>query len=552
MILVFQRVKVKMRIEQSDIIALNLFDEYKKIDNDMILVIQRSGFGKSLAIESIVEELHNLGYIIIFASDVKNIFENCYAMFEPKEKYHLDSLKKEGKTPSKKKVKIYHPFCFNIPSKKKLPEINFFTIPIKSLNREMLCFIGETDLETDSIRLLNSGIRSLSDKDNIYDLIHHIRRKAKTHKKKYYGKDITQVDKSGFLIDVSQKGTATNVSEIASWFEPFINEYFLTPKNFKLNLNIKNILNDREHYHCLTTKYIKDEKMKYFVIFSFLNEIMSNLEDEAKYPVCFVFEEVGKLFPFRGEGFKKYLANYARDKLMTIRSVGRGSMIVMSSQVWFDIDEKIREKGNEIFIGNVGGLSDIDRIAKALNYSSNERHTLSSLPKNTYLRKGYEDRGAFRFFMPSHCHAEPKYNFIEMYSRHYHEKMKDYSGLIKEVRQHLKSIQDNYKESVKADQKQKIAQAKEDYEKSQFKLKKEKELDVLKERLKMKDQLSREEKIKMVAELKENNPDIGIRKIAETLHISKSLVSIYLKIIEDRKKLPKMAGADISNPKEYD
>lgn len=100
--------------------------------NDQILIIAKSGGGKTLAGEGIVEEFHKAGYLVLVIADPKDEFEYCYQMFEPKEKYHLEHLTRIGKTPSKKKVKIYHPFTFNIPNDY-LPEMTLFTFSLKDL-----------------------------------------------------------------------------------------------------------------------------------------------------------------------------------------------------------------------------------------------------------------------------------------------------------------------------------------------------------------------------------------------------------------------------------
>lgn len=527
-----------MKIKNEDYTCVSLFDEYGKIDNEMILVIQKGGGGKSLSSEAMWEEFHESGYLCISLTDVKKECEACYAMFEPQERYHLDKLMVDGKIPRSVPVEIYHPFTFNIPNKL-LPNINFFTIPITSLNREKLSFIGETDSSTDSITLVNNALSELNNNSNLYDLVHYIQSKARTLRKRYYGKDIVEADADNFLLETSQKGTIQNVSEIASWFKPFLKNYFLAPKSFKYNLDVMKIFNNQKSYHVLINKWIYDEKLEYFSIMCFFDEILSNIE-HCKYPICFLIEEVSALVPFKSEGFKRYLADYFGKRLKIIRNVGRGCTTIMTSQVYSDIDESVREKSTQTFIGNLKGIADIDRIAKSLKYGRDMVDSLRTMDRNKYIMQGNEDYNEFRMLFPSHCHAETKYNFFEMYAKHYKDKMVKYDHMTDEINEHLKEIKKEYKDKAEKVKKEKIEQAKEDYEKASGKLKVEKELMEIKNKVRQDKDMDREEKIRQVSELKQKDPKISVRKIADILGLSKSAISQYLKIVEDRKKLPKV------------
>lgn len=518
-----------MRIDDSgDYRSISLLDEYGKVNNEMLLIIQKSGFGKSLARESIAEELHNLGYVVISLTDVKDEFESCYAMFRPTEKYHLDGLKKCGKKPTEKKVKIYHPFSFDIP-KKLLPKIDFFTIPIKSLNKYLISFLAETDAETDSVKLIIDAIRDIYKKDSIYDLLHKIRGNIQTSQKKYYGKTISSPGKDSLFLDIAQKGKKTEISQIFSWFRPFLRHYFLAPENFRINLDVMKIINDQEHYHCLSTKWINklDDKIKYFTIMAFMSEIF-RYKDYFKHPICFIIEEIAFLAPFKAEGFKGYLASFLRENLLSMRSEGMGCFSIMTSQIWSDVDEKLREKSTQTLIGNVQGIMDIDRISKVFKLRKDDLDTLISLKRNQYILQGDNDFQPFDIFLPSHCHAEERYNFIEMYSRNGFPMVK-YDPLINEVKEHLNNIEKEYHDKAENDRKRKISEAKEEYERSLAKDRAVKELEDLKQKVRNKADNSREEIIRKCKELKRDNPEITVRDIADKLGISAMTVTRYLR-----------------------
>lgn len=512
-----------MRVVESPIASLELTYEPERI-----IIIQRSGGGKSLSAESIIEEHHEYGkYIVIHLTDMKDEFEPCYAMFEPEMKYHLDKLRYEGKVPSKKKVKIYHPFTFDIPSKL-LPKMELFTFPIKSLNRTRLSLISETHQSTDSVTLLLNAIRSLPKSGSIYDLVHNIERDIQTNVKKKFGGQIVKANKNFFFLRTGQKGSKTSVAQVGSWFEPFLYDYMLAPSNFKLNFDAKKLLQDQESYHCLVTKWIKDPKMKYFVMLSFFNEIIENIE-YAKHPVLFVIEEVAKLVPQSPEGFKVFLAEYIRDELLTMRSQGRGCGAIMTSQ-GLDFDDMLKEKGSKMLIGQIVGINELARLAKSLKYGKDMVNKIKSLRRNQFIKYGDEKLDAFVVLFPSHCHAETVYNFIEMYSRHYPEKMRNYKDLKDEVKKHLKEIEQVFQKRCDEEDRQKEKELKEEQERASGKEKLRQELEDLKEKMKSESDMSKAEKIRKVWELKEKDSDISQAKIADIIGIDKSTVSRWLKL----------------------
>jgi len=132
---------------------LSLKDEYGNVLNEIILIVAKTGHGKGLTAEAIIEEFHNVGYTIICLADPKKENELAYAQFLPEEPYHVRNLRIVGKRPGTKKVKLYHPFTFYIP-KENLPPIQYYTISLKELGRSEWSMIAETSWDTDTIKLL--------------------------------------------------------------------------------------------------------------------------------------------------------------------------------------------------------------------------------------------------------------------------------------------------------------------------------------------------------------------------------------------------------------
>src|SRR3990167_1308567 len=147
---------------------LTLKNEYGDIEESQTAIFARSGYGKGLLSEAIAETFHEAGYLILVLADPKGEIEYGFQMFEPEATYHLNELKKQGYLPERKPVKLYHPFTFNIPKNKKLPEITFFTLSLKDMGRREWSMISESTYDSDAIKLLLHGSDSITNSEGIY------------------------------------------------------------------------------------------------------------------------------------------------------------------------------------------------------------------------------------------------------------------------------------------------------------------------------------------------------------------------------------------------
>ena len=532
-----------MRILIGDNTYISIEDGKNRLDPPQINIFAKSGIGKSLFEESIVEEFHKKRYLIIVLADPKDEIEYGYAMFEPQATYHKRILKKEGKKPSKKKVKLYHPFTFNIPKSKLLPEFNFFTLPLKDLGREEFSLLVESNWDSSAMKLMIDGVNSIGNDSGIYDLLHYIHLQSGVKSKK-------ESSAENFYIG-SGTGDMKSMKEIISHFKPFRKDYFLSSVNCPLNLNVKEILSDQKSYHILSTYWIKDPKIKEFTILAFMNQIIKNKEF-TKYPILFVIPEVRFLCPNRAEGYKSFLAQAFRDKFSTIRNMGRGMASINSSQVWWDVDERVRDSATITFFGRLGGALDIERVSKALKYKRPIIELLSSMEQNCFIMKGEEtEENVFRMLFPTHCHAEPRYNFFEMYKRFYKNKMKKYKETYKLMQKRIYDEENKYKKKIEEEKR------KEAEEKRLEKINKEKKSAIFQklkkkeEKLKKLEGKTKEDLIKRCVELREQG--LSLRKIGAKVGISDFTVRRYLKeakkdkdfedkFLEDEKEQSKIEG----------
>lgn len=394
-----------------------------KIENKIMLLVAGTGGGKSIhknAIAQVYKNDHK--YIWISLTDEKNNFENAYQMFPPEENWHKLRLQKEGREEKAEKVIIWHPYTENLPTTKH-PNMKIFTIPIKSLGREEISVLIETDADKSSVKLFLDSIRQLKKEEGISDMLYYASQSLE-RKTSGTGKNMSFVpDAENFWLPHKTSGTSKTISELIGNFKPFFygKDYILTPENCPSNLDVEqDIFKNQEYTHVLVTKYIQDRKIKDFVIMWFILNILRNI-DKCKKPILWDFEEIRKWLPFSAKGWKHYIAQNMKEHLSVIRSIGRGNTVLMTSQVYTDIHPYLRDSVSpgELYIGALGNLKDVKKISETLRMSTEEVRTLSSIGRNEFMVRNKELSGEkFTFLMPKFMHAEESYDFFDMYKRY--------------------------------------------------------------------------------------------------------------------------------------
>jgi len=395
------------------------------------ILTHNSGHGKGLAVEQFIEKWKEAtGGVVLCIADPKGESEFSFVQYEPVEPYHTFQLKSDGAKPKKHSCKLYHPFCFQIP-KSYLPEINFFTLPIKELGREEWSILAEKSQDSESIRILLRTAENLENNKGLIDFLLEVEKVTEIKKKK---SRVVRDPKTGLKVT---SGTAKSVTEISNLLHPFRNvNYFLRKNTCEFKLDWKDILTDSENYHVFLSMWVKDNKIREFMVLSLLEQIIRN-RHYAKKQLLIVIPEVRILCPRNPQGYKLYLSQAITDALSTIRSQGRGISSVLDSQVWFDLDDKIKGSATITYFGALS-TKDGEVVCKAMNYKREIREQLQNMKHNTYLKAGEEDFGLMRFFLPRHMHKEPQYNWIEMYHRFYPNKEKRYSDIVNFMRNELK------------------------------------------------------------------------------------------------------------------
>lgn len=521
---------------------LHLKDEYGKIPNEMIMVIAKTGYGKGLALEGIVGEYHRAGYIVLVLADPKDEIEFGFAQFEPKERYHLRGLKLEGKSPEKKKVKLYHPFSFRIP-KGKIPDYNFYSFSLKDLTRQEWSLIAETAWDTDTIKLLVNASDVIGDSDGLYAFLHYIQDMIVGKKEKKSVKP----DPKNFYLSVTG-GTAKSIQDIANYLRPFKKDYFLHHASSELNIDWKSILSDQEHYHVFVSNYLTDDKLKQFCVATLFNGVIKNKEF-MKRPVLVVIPECAVLVPRQPEGYKKFLASIIKDNLSRIRAMGRGMSAILDTQVMTGVDEDVLNRASVTMFGELGGPKDSERVAKARNYRREIRNYLDNMEsKNSFLVTKFEDSGPIRMWLPTHMHKEPLYNFKETFKRLCPERLQDYKPLVKKYQELVLQEEERIKKKIRKKQDE---ETKEKEEKSNEKVKKQDEqISIMKEKAKIAVDKSKNEIMRLVSLEKSRNPDRSWRDIGKEFGIhhitAKKYYEEYNKKTDEEKILEDLEDDGVS------
>lgn len=519
-----QDINTYIRIRKSD----------GKVDQKFIFVYAKSGYGKSLAVESLIEEYHRAGFTVLILSDVKDEWESAYAMFKPKEKYHLDQLNYIGKEPRAKKVKLYHPFTFRMPKTTPLPPIKWYGFSLKEMGRAEWSMISESVQETDTIRVLLNASSSINKSDGLFSFLHNV--EAGILGRSAAKKD-TKPDPKLFHLRI-KSATAKSLQDIASYLLPFKTDYLLLPDNSPLLLNWRDILNDHEPYHFFVSPWIKDKKIKNFLVLALLEAIIRN-NKYCRKPVLIVIPEIRFLTPQEKEGYTRFLARGIKEKLSVMRSQGRGFSAIFDSQVWGDVDVEVRDSATETFFGEIGGEKDLERICKALQFKRNVREKLNNMGgKNKYLWKGKESMEEFTMWMPGHMHAEESYNFLAMFKKLRKNERQPYTKLYEQMREQMTKEKTRIKERIK-----KRIQAADNAKKPGVKKQLAEERERMREKFVQekakilgKIESERETKMKLVYQVWLDNPGVSFSELARRTDCSKNTAKKYVTMMEEREK----------------
>lgn len=427
-------------IEKDYYKILSIKDSDGSISNSQILVIGVTGIGKSTITESLVEEFHKFGYTIIYLTEKPyKSLESAFCMFKPKAHYHVNALRIIGKEQKEQSAIIYHPASLNIPLHRDLPPMKIFTIPIKSNSEEEFTMLYETTSKSDEVKASMNAIKNLQENEGLFSFFFYLERLIKPEKEflgtKIY---IKREDQEGFFTKTPFAGSQKTISDIKSDLSPFLQEFCLSPERFELNLDFKEILKNNKDYHILTTAFIRNKKLRYYMRIWFLNQIIKTAsswenKDGKLNPVLIVVPE-GKIFlPERtDEKYIKIASEILMNLLSTMRNIGKGFSSITDSQNMYEISTSYRESMNYELYSKLSN-DDIERLSKVQALGSEVKRMLANMERGHIIIRGDEDYEDFSVLLPSHAHNEEGEEFITRYEHYHPENLINYKNIVKKI-----------------------------------------------------------------------------------------------------------------------
>lgn len=423
-------------------------EETGKLDPINGLIVGSVGSGKTLALEEYARYFYEHGYTIISLSDVKDGLEFGFSAFEPSAPYMLRQLNLFGCPKHAQPVKLYHPFTFEIPTDE-LPEINFYGINIKNLTEIDLKFLAESNENKRSIQIILETAEKLKSDEGL----HHLIFSSETQTESIINSNKSGVkyrsDKADDFFTKTKIGTEKTAGEMVAYFKPFLKDYCILPKNNPHNLNIKEIINDQEHYHIFTTKWITSRRLKAFFILHLLQELINN-EHNAKHPICIILEEIRFIVPnSSGDGFANFLAEEIKSTMTRMRNMGKGFAILSTTQVYRDVSPVVIDSFNLVTLGRISSFKELEFISKALKMSSTDMNTIKNLDVGEFVvytkEENVEEKSLnkVRYFMPPSAHKEQGKNFFDEWRKYFPERMHVYTDLIEEMKAEKQRIEED-------------------------------------------------------------------------------------------------------------
>lgn len=482
-----------------------------------------------MAKETICELSHNKGAIIISLFDIKDELEGAFVGLKPVAKYHLRLLNnmrdRNGNlaTPQPKKIRIYHPLTKNILKKleeepyitpNKIPSpLQFYTLSVKTIDRELLYLVTEREKETKTIRLILQAVRELKQNEGMQDL-------------KLKMQEI--VKRKGLLKQTDY--TPSNVGEANSLLEFLEYSYTFMPDNFELNLDFKRIFSDQEHYHIFTTLWLDDEKGKYVQRFQLLKEIRKNLK-YIRYKLLLDLEEVRRLAPYRSEDYRSVLSSLMRGELSILRNKGEGVNTIMTTQVFKDLNESIRNSPTQTLMGRIEAIDDMHLLTKIYQFNKPTKDILSNLEAGKFLQKGKENIGVIKFNPPTHAHCETKSRFFLEYKRQFPDNYKSAKPYVEKHQEAIKEIKERVQQKINKILEEQRKATDKKLKQKELKEKEKEKIQEQQEQIKQQKEETRIEKIRKTIELYlSKDPQFkSFRKISKEVGLTHPTVSKYIK-----------------------
>ena len=517
----------------------------KVVDNQICMIAGTSGSGKSVFSNTLANEIRKCGNrtVIYVTEKESDELANAFHIFSPTKSYHVTGLERQHIETNTLPVKVYHPFTFNIPYKHKLPPMTFFGYSLKDISEEGFSTIIPTESGI-SVDICLDVKRIMDKKDSFYDFLWELHQRVNSEFK------IDEVfNPENLFVPTERAGDKRTIKSVKSAFMPFRQDFMILPDDNLNILNYVDLLNDNEHVHHLTTKYITNQKVKTFAIVEFLKGIDNALRTGlVKNQLVLVFEEMKILIPSGNlQGYQQELLKLIRTLFSRLRTK---AYVIATAQSVFDINSKFRTLFSKTFLGKLN-FADIGVLNKVYQFTKVDQNKLYSLKVGDFVlwESGqYEDErlsDAIHIMLPPFANAEEGEDFFHKYKAEFKEQCVNNVGLYNSLKELNKKFESKRIESLKLWIKES------DEKKVKKETKKSGQVDDAKDKLKKVQSEKQDIIMKQVYTLKTENPDMSWRDIAKQINIThpsaKKYYNLYKSIIDNQTNLPRL-DKDNKNP----
>src|SRR3972149_799621 len=457
----------------------------KVVGNQICMIAGTSGSGKSVFSNTLANEIRKcVNRTVIYVTEKESDeLANAFHIFSPTKSYHVTGLERQHIETNTLPVKVYHPFTFNIPYKHKLPPMTFFGYSLKDISEEGFSTIIPTESGI-SVDICLDVKRIMDKKDSFYDFLWELHQRVNSEFK------IDEVfNPENLFVPTENAGDKRTIKSVKSAFMPFRQDFMILPDDNLNILNYVDLLNDNEHVHHLTTKYITNQKVKTFAIVEFLKGIDNALRTGlVKNQLVLVFEEMKILIPSGNlQGYQQELLKLIRTLFSRLRTK---AYVIATAQSVFDINSKFRTLFSKTFLGKLN-FADIGVLNKVYQFTKVDQNKLYSLKE---LNKKFESK-----------RIESLKLWIKESDEKKVKKETKKSGQVDDAKDKLKKVQSEKQDII----------------------------------------------MKQVYTLKTENPDMSWRDIAKQINIThpsaKKYYNLYKSIIDNQTNLPRL-DKDNKNP----
>lgn len=505
----------------------------KIVDNQVVSIIGGTGSGKSVFMNVISAELNlDCDYTVVYVTEKKgDEFHNAFCCFEPEAEYHLNLLKRQKQESKTIPVKLYHPFTFNIPFRKLLPEIRWFTSSVKELNEIKLNAIMPTESEF-AIEICFDISQQLDNNENMYDFLWKV---FLATKDEVEDREKIDVPEELYTPPEAIVGKVT-IKNIKQGLKSFSKDWYLHEHNSAYKLDYVQLLNDNSNWHFLSTKWLTTQRSRLIAIIEFLLGIEKALDSgKVRKKVVICLEELKILFP-SGElsNQQQILMDIMYKLLSRIRTK---AFVIGTMQSIFDIQYKFRGLFSKTFLGRLN-FNDIRTLLKDFQFRVNDQEKLLNLRVGEFVlweSKDTDEKVSNKILIdiPIFANAEQNENFFNKYLKTYRDKCQNNIQFYRRMTKLKKQV-----EKKSALRLKKWYQTQKKLKQKKV-LRKEGKVEELKQVIKKERDDKKEIIMKQIYDIKENNPSFSWRKISRLVKGVKTYNTVkkYYESYKERMKL---------------